>query len=473
VCAQIIATFVGTIAFTTATSALNSITSTGVGAIGPDEARLLVLAVMLYASFLNFALTLRSSNHLGYLLSSATGRFGSIADGGGGGGAANGAPPAAAPSPVPPPSFAKVAREASLRSLYAGHDGSGAALAALVPAGVEELPPLSPAARLPLAAAGPRDVELALPLVQQQPHPAPLAMPPPLQVLHPPPATAVAVTVAGSEVEQQALAHAPTVPPSPSAAAAAEAVLPPPTTTDEEAVDELLTQALITRAQSDASGRSGPSPPQSLGGGAWWLGSASTTSLPSAAAAAAAAQAAASAARVASLVAAPPAAQFEALLPAATAPPKLATGRQPTPAPLALPAAPPPPPPPGAPGPPAAPATTPSAATATSAAASPLQSALPSPHGSVTSGGTARRPRRVRDLIQRRVSVPLRPLEAAAIADRCERLLVLLQIHLSLGFRSLYLAVPVAIYAAGPVAFMVASAAIGLWLVYVDRAAMV
>lgn len=253
----------GTIAFTTATSALNSITSTGVGALAPDEVRLLVLATMLYASFLNFALTLRSSNHLGYLLSSATGRFGSIADGadaaaagGAAGGAVAGVRTTAA-SPQPP--FAK-AREASLRSLYAGHDGSGGDLSALVPAGVEELPPLSPAARLPAAAAAAqRDVEQALsPLAPQQQRPAPLAMPPPL-ALQPPAAAAAAPSLAAAGEAASPAA----------AAATAEAAGGLPPTTDEEA-EELFTQALITRAHSDASGRlSGPSPPRSLGGGAW------------------------------------------------------------------------------------------------------------------------------------------------------------------------------------------------------------
>lgn len=170
------------------------------------------------------------------------------------------------------------------------------------------------------------------------------------------------------------------------------------------------------------------------------------------------------------MVAAPPPTQYEAPQPPASTPPRTATDEQPAPAPLTLP---PPAPPPGGAGSPSAAAALATPSAATTATATPaLQAALPSPHGSVASGGT-RRPRRVRDLIQRRVSMPLRPLEAAAIADRCERLLVLLQIHLSLGFRALYLAVPVAVYAAGPIAFMVASAAIGLWLVYVDRAAMV
>lgn len=80
----------------------------------------------------------------------------------------------------------------------------------------------------------------------------------------------------------------------------------------------------------------------------------------------------------------------------------------------------------------------------------------------------------VRDLIQRRgASLPLRPLEAAAIADRSELLMRLMLLHFSLGWRSLYVAVPVAVYAAGPIVFIAGTLVMGAFLVYVDRSAMV
>lgn len=75
----------------------------------------------------------------------------------------------------------------------------------------------------------------------------------------------------------------------------------------------------------------------------------------------------------------------------------------------------------------------------------------------------------MRELIQHKITMPLKSLEAAAIADRSERLMRLMLLHFSLGFRALYISIPLAIYSAGPIAFIVATASIGLWLVYVDR----
>ena len=49
----------------------------------------------------------------------------------------------------------------------------------------------------------------------------------------------------------------------------------------------------------------------------------------------------------------------------------------------------------------------------------------------------------------------------------------LMLLHFSLGFRSLYISIPLALYAAGPIVFIVATLLIGLWLVYIDRSAMV
>jgi uncharacterized membrane protein len=42
------------------------------------------------------------------------------------------------------------------------------------------------------------------------------------------------------------------------------------------------------------------------------------------------------------------------------------------------------------------------------------------------------------------------------------------QVHFTLGFRSLYCAVPLALYAAGPIVFLIATAGIALWMLYLD-----
>jgi hypothetical protein len=54
--------------------------------------------------------------------------------------------------------------------------------------------------------------------------------------------------------------------------------------------------------------------------------------------------------------------------------------------------------------------------------------------------------------------------------SKAEALVRLLAIHFSLGLRFLYLSIPFAFYAGGPVAFVVSAIAMQVFLVYVDHA---
>ena len=382
---QIIATFVGSIAFTTAIASLNGISTEGAGGLTAEEARRLVLSACLLVSFLNFAVCLRSANHLGYLLGAATGRIAmedalEAGEGGAGrshhdqggdasGGATAAAAPVAADVPGPCP------RNASTQQ----------------PGGGSSLPPCTAGGAPPPAA--------QLQLLQQPPTRPPLGLPPrfpsPARQARTAGGEAAAAAAAAEEDEEEEAADAD-----------AGADDGPAAVTTEEA-DAILTTALVTRARVDAM-RGRGSPPLS---------------------------AAASAI-------------------AATPPGGLAGQLAPLPH-VADPAA-----------------------AASAARAAPDDgsgdgghAAPPHAEPSRRNNHNPNRGRHVRDLIQRRM-MPLRSLEAAAIADRSEALFRLMLLHFSLGFRSLYVAVPVAVYAAGPVPFIATTAAIGAFLVYVDRSAM-
>jgi uncharacterized membrane protein len=72
-------TFIGGFAFVQAADALQRVSDErGVVAsdsLGPQQLRDLLLALLLFLAFLNFALTVRSAVHVGYLLGSATGQL--------------------------------------------------------------------------------------------------------------------------------------------------------------------------------------------------------------------------------------------------------------------------------------------------------------------------------------------------------------------------------------------------------------
>lgn len=74
----------------------------------------------------------------------------------------------------------------------------------------------------------------------------------------------------------------------------------------------------------------------------------------------------------------------------------------------------------------------------------------------------------LRDEINRLVEPPLHPLEAAEIAARGEKMSRLLSIHFSAGFRLVYVSIPVSLFAAGPIPFLVATPMILAWLYYLD-----
>jgi hypothetical protein len=69
----IVAVFVGTLAFNQASVALDSVArgTTGGGSVDLQMTRSIILAVLYYASFINFALTIRWAAHTGYLLGGA------------------------------------------------------------------------------------------------------------------------------------------------------------------------------------------------------------------------------------------------------------------------------------------------------------------------------------------------------------------------------------------------------------------
>lgn len=71
--------------------------------------------------------------------------------------------------------------------------------------------------------------------------------------------------------------------------------------------------------------------------------------------------------------------------------------------------------------------------------------------------------------ISEKIAAPLQALEAAEIGAFCEVMMRRTNISFTLGFRAFYLSLPVVVYAAGPLAFLIATAAIAIFLVWLDQ----
>lgn len=71
--------------------------------------------------------------------------------------------------------------------------------------------------------------------------------------------------------------------------------------------------------------------------------------------------------------------------------------------------------------------------------------------------------------ISEKIAAPLQALEAAEIGAFCEVMMRRTNISFTLGFRAFYLSLPVVVYAAGPLAFLIATAATAVFLIWLDQ----
>lgn len=71
--------------------------------------------------------------------------------------------------------------------------------------------------------------------------------------------------------------------------------------------------------------------------------------------------------------------------------------------------------------------------------------------------------------ISEKIAAPLQALEAAEIGAFCEVMMRRTNISFTLGFRAFYLSLPVVLYAAGPLAFLIATGVIAVFLIWLDQ----